>query len=324
MRNQPPIPAPKRTDDRRLAWNVRRNSLHPSLVVRYEMVAIRILAVVITLIPLAALADDTPPLRVVRPEVYKGIGSSIEIFVNDVSVGRIRSGEEKIFNTDAMRIGRNKVHAVVHGDAFGKSPFWEDTTDRTFSELAYGAGDKRYFSVAGDETEIVLTIGFGERFSKRGVFSVSNEVEGGWEPPVIKSVDFDTQLKQVVIKESPVIRLAPGTEKTVEDTIKIRHEVRISSNWRVEAELRAALDAIWARVALDVKGEIEKSTNRVYSVETERSRSVLIKGDGITTVRVVWVEYFRTGTVLIKMDNQEVLVPFEFGEDFDLLTTSSD
>ena len=61
-------------------------------------------------------------------------------------------------------------------------------------------------------------------------------------------------------------------------------------------------------------------TNKTYGVETEVKRSVTITGtDSTSGVRVVWVEYYRTGKAKVRIDNQEVELPFEFREDFDLL-----
>jgi hypothetical protein len=38
--------------------------------------------------------------------------------------------------------------------------------------------------------------------------------------------------------------LAPGTEKTVEDTRRVKHEVTIASHWRVESEVKARAEAV--------------------------------------------------------------------------------
>ena len=81
------------------------------------------------------------------------------------------------------------------------------------------------------------------------------------------------------------------------------------------------MSAWWGEVEAALKGGIERSTSKTYGVETETKRSVTIKGtDSTSGFRVVWVEYYRTGKAKVRIDNQEVELPFEFREDFDLLT----
>jgi hypothetical protein len=46
---------------------------------------------------------------------------------------------------------------------------------------------------------------------------------------------------------------------------------------------------------------------------------VTINGNG-KPARVVWVEYYRTGVATVRYDRSVLHIPFEYKEDFDLLT----
>jgi hypothetical protein len=141
----------------------------------------------------------------------------------------------------------------------------------------------------------------------------------------VVAVALDRKLKSVILKESPGIRLARGTEKVVEDTMTVEHSLTISNRWKVEADVKAAVNGVWASLKVHVRGEIEKSTKKTYKEKTERKRSVTLKGDGSSgKVKVVWVEYYRTGTATLRVDGKEYRVPFEFKDDFDLLTEDAD
>ena len=128
-----------------------------------------------------------------------------------------------------------------------------------------------------------------------------------------------------MLKESPSIRVARNAESVVEDTRKVRHSVTIASGWKAEAELKGTISAVWVSLEAGIKAGIEKSTSTTYAVESEKKRSVTLKG-GDTSMRfkVVWVEYYRTGTATVKVDGKEVKVPFEFKEDFGLLAEEAD
>jgi hypothetical protein len=74
-----------------------------------------------------------------------------------------------------------------------------------------------------------------------------------------------------------------------------------------------------------IRHSVEESASRSYGVETERKRSVTIKGSGSSAgVRVVWVDYYITGRAKVMIDGKEVEFPFEFKEDFDLLTEAAE
>ena len=104
----------------------------------------------------------------------------------------------------------------------------------------------------------------------------------GRVPAKIISISLDKKMKSVVLKESPPITLAHGTEKVVEDSLKITHSATIASTWKAEAGLKGKLSAGWAEVEVGIKAGIEKTTSKTYSVASERKRSVTLKGDGST------------------------------------------
>jgi len=120
------------------------------------------------------------------------------------------------------------------------------------------------------------------------------------------------------VKIVPPITLAPETEKVVDDTIRVRHSTSITNAWKAEIEVKGKVSAWFLEVETALRGGIEKSTNQTYGVETEKKRSVTIKGT--KPVRVVWVDLYRTGKAKVELDGQEMELPFEFKEDFDLLT----
>ena len=127
-------------------------------------------------------------------------------------------------------------------------------------------------------------------------------------------------MKMVKLKESPPISLAIGTEKTISDKVRITHTVSIAEGWSAATEIHATLEGAWGEIGGNIRKEIERSTNKSYAVETERERSVTIKGTEGAKPKVVWVEYRRVGKAKIQIDGREFEVPFEFREDFDLLT----
>lgn len=135
------------------------------------------------------------------------------------------------------------------------------------------------------------------------------------------SVTLDVKLKKKVVKESPPIRLARGTEKVIEDNYKILHSVTMSKGWNAGADVKGKATVLWQELEIGIRAGIEKSESKSYGAEEWLKRSVTIKGDGSKAmVKVVWVEYIRTGTAKVVIDGKEVEVPFEFREDFDLLT----
>ena len=139
--------------------------------------------------------------------------------------------------------------------------------------------------------------------------------------PKIVSIRLDEELQSKVVKKSQPIRLAANTEKVVEDTVRVQHSVTIKDSWKAEAEVSGKVTAWFVEVETAVRGGIEQSTSRMYGTETERKRNVTIKGTGAAKgVRIVWVEYYRTGIAKMKVDGVEFELPFEFRDDFDLLT----
>ena len=140
---------------------------------------------------------------------------------------------------------------------------------------------------------------------------VDSELERGR----VVDIELDEELFLKVVRKSQPIMLPPGSEKTVEDTIKITHAVSIMDGH----ELESSIQAMWSVVAVGVKGKIEQAINKTYQLEEAQTRSVKLVGDGKSRTRVVWCELYRTGvaTVIVKGSTQKV--PFKFLEDFDLL-----
>jgi len=102
--------------------------------------------------------------------------------------------------------------------------------------------------------------------------------------------------------------------------MRVKHETIMSTHWKIDAELKTKFLATWGLIDLQIKGLIERQTNKQYSVETERTRSVVLRGgDSAGYVRVVWVEYYRTGTAAVMLYGKTSKMPFEFREDFDCL-----
>jgi hypothetical protein len=128
----------------------------------------------------------------------------------------------------------------------------------------------------------------------------------------------DSKLKRVVLKQSPAVRLAKGSEKIVEDSVTVVHSVAISSGWKTDTEIRGKVSLGWAEIGGSIKREVEQTTGTTYSVKTERKRKVKLVGDGSTLLAVAWVEYYRAGTATWEIDGKEVKIPFQIKEDFDL------
>jgi tetratricopeptide (TPR) repeat protein len=191
----------------------------------------------------------------------------------------------------------------------------------------YGRGfvhqekNKLYHAIA-DYTES-LRLDPKNEYAAKSLSSAKEAVRKSYTSPKIRLLEMklDEELKQVVLKKSPAIRLAAGTEKVIEDTVKVQHSVSTTDGWTSERELRGKVTAWFVEVSSSVRSGIEKKTTRTFGVETERKRSVTVKGDRtVPAVRVVWVEYHRTGTAELEVDGEKVTLPFSFREDFDLLT----
>lgn len=133
--------------------------------------------------------------------------------------------------------------------------------------------------------------------------------------PVVLSVKLDQEMKAKVIKKSPPIRNA--TEDEFKNTHTVKYAVHFTEGWKAEVEIRGTFSAWVAEVQVGVKTGIEKSTSKTYGAEKSEERSVKV-GDKL--VRVVWVEFCRTGVAKVKFDGVTVDIPFEFPDDWGLLT----
>ncbi len=156
--------------------------------------------------------------------------------------------------------------------------------------------------------------------ARQNVRMLTAKIKEKWLSPkvTILALNLDRELKKVVTKTGPTIRLSPNSQKTVEDSVTIQHSATVSTGWKAGGEVRGKVSAWWGEVEGALKAGIEKSESKTYGVETKMSRSVVITGSDPT--RVIWVDYYRTGKANVRIDDQEFELPFEFLEDFDLLT----
>jgi hypothetical protein len=267
------------------------------------------------LLSASTLLAETISVKVKRIATLSGAFGQMHIYVNNKALGGVTNGQVATFRCDNARIGRNEI-SVTYDGLTGEIPFWQNINDLTKKN-----GNRKYFAVRRPDEEIAVEVGWDDRLWSgiKGIFKVSTEVDSDWNFSSVKRVELNRTLKGVIVKESPPIRLAPGTEHVAEESMTIRHEIKTSTSWKVAAEVKAEVDAIWASISLDIMGELESSIRKDYSVETKRTRSVKIIGSS-SAVRVVWVKYYRTGTAIVDMNGREVRVPFEVDEDFDLIT----
>jgi len=275
---------------------------------------IRLLTSCLYLLSAALLgADESIVVKALRRPAFAGSLTTIEVYINGISLGVFGNGVSQTLAFNHAKLGKNEVRLEQHS-VFGTYPFYSNGQIKT--------SDKRYFALR--QAGATVTILFGENDSDyftKNYFTVSQEVPEDWDRPKVLKVALDPQLKAVVIKKSPSIRLARGTEKTVQDTLTVKHEVKITKHWKVEAALRSQFLVGLAFFDAQVRGEIESITHNDYSVESSRTRSVVVRGDASQAhIRVVWVEYYRTGIATVRICDRTTLVPFEFREDFDLLT----
>jgi tetratricopeptide (TPR) repeat protein len=96
--------------------------------------------------------------------------------------------------------------------------------------------------------------------------------ESGKQPEVL-SVTLDEEMKSVTIKKSSPYKLATNSEKVVEDTIRVKHEVTVKEGWKAEDEVRGTFQAWLVEVQIGIRGSIEKSTSRTYGTETPAAYS---------------------------------------------------
>jgi len=244
------------------------------------MIPSRVLAsfCLLGLLSASNLFGEAVKITVARKFALSGIYTKMHIYVNGKPLGTISNGQEVAFRCDSARIGINE--ASVTYDAFGRE-----------APLMPGKnGNKKFFVVKRFGEELAMDVGFG--FSEFSFFRVSTEVDSG-----VERIELDRTLKGVVIKETPPFRVAPGSDEVYEETMTVRREIKTSTNWKAEADVRAEVDAAWASITLNIKGKLENTTNEDNSVEIKRTRRLTIKPSW-SAVKLVWVEYFRTGTAV--------------------------
>lgn len=178
---------------------------------------------------------------------------------------------------------------------------------------------KKLYEALGAYSEVLRTAPTHEVAVKRHE-ELKSEVRNKWAQPKIKvlSVKFDSTMKKVVTKRSPVITMAPNTQKVIEDTVRVTHSTTQSDSFRVGIQIRGMLSAWWGELEAFIHGHKEWTTSKTAGTETEAKRSVTV-GHSPQGVHVVWVDYFRTGVATVEIDGQKIELPFEFREDFDLL-----
>lgn len=179
---------------------------------------------------------------------------------------------------------------------------------------------KKLYEALGAYSEVLRTAPAHEVAAKRHE-ELKIEVRNKWAQPKIKvlSVKFDSTMKKVVTKRSPAITMAPNTQKVIEDTVRVTHSTTQSDSFRVGMQIRGMLSAWWGELEAFIHGHKEWTTSKTAGTETEAKRSVTV-GHSPEGVHVVWVDYFRTGVATVVIDGEKIELPFEFREDFDLLT----
>ena len=166
----------------------------------------------------------------------------------------------------------------------------------------------------------VVRLSPGEKSVKR-LEELRSEAREKWANPNIKvkSVRFDPTMKKVVTKRSPVINLAPNTQKVVEDTVRVQHSTTTSNSFRLGAEVGGMIEVWGVNLKSAIQGHKEWTSSKTEGSETEVKRSVTVNHSPFG-VHIVWVDYYRTGTASVVIDGKTFELPFEFREDFDLVT----
>ncbi len=273
------------------------------------------LAILAVLIGCECRADGggTATIKVVRPNQFTGSGCTVYLKVNGRDCGKVE-GYNSGKHTD-------NIKEIKFTPRKGQKTVLEAKLSTLFVSFTKTS---EFDIEPGNSYVVELTCSrtfTGDIAMSTTIQKEANAISNG----IVSSIVLDKKLKSVVLKESPPIKLARGTEKVVTDTVRVQHSVSIASSWKVEAQLKAAADIVWASASLDIKAKIEKSTNTTFATETERTRSVTLKGDASSgKTKVVWVEYYRTGKAKVILNGKEVEVPFEFKEDFDLLTEDAE
>ncbi len=258
-----------------------------------RILASGIAACMLVFVASPAFAADTAVLKITRSLSMFGRYNNMQVYVNDKYLGAVDNGKTKDFKFTPAKDGKNKLNAVI------TSLFRVPSTDYQFT------------AKAGSVVNAVTSV-------KEGSFTCTLLIDlKSAKRPTKKykliSVKMDKQMKSVDLKESPVYRLPSGQEKVVEDTLRLRHTVSCTLTKSLEAELKADLVAVQA----SIRGGIQKSNSRSYSVESELKRSVKLIGNG-QPLKVVWCELYRTGTAVIEVKGKRQTVPFTYKEDFDL------
>jgi|GEM_PF-5004252 len=125
-----------------------------------------------------------------------------------------------------------------------------------------------------------------------------------------------------VVTKAIVFRPYGDATQTVEDSEKVRHEITLfekqSADGHVGAHVQIGNEYLpfLARLQGEVRGELEKATQKTYAVEEVQRRQVSLKGG--KTYKVEWVDYYRTGIATMVIKGKEVNVPFRFKEEFAL------
>ena len=242
------------------------------------------------------LLADTIRIKVTRELQLMGFSAKMHVYVNGKALGTISNGQVVTFRCDNARIGINEASITVV------------YFTREAPLLVAGNRNRRFFVVKHPGEEIAIDLGYA--LSGFGLFKVSTEVDSG-----VERIELNRTLKGIVIKETPPFRVAPGSDQVYEETMTVRREIKTSTNWKVEADLRAEVDAIWASITLNIKGKLERTTYEDNSVEIKRTRRLTIRPSR-SAVKLVWVEYFRTGTAVVVVNGgREVRIPFEVAED---------
>lgn len=247
---------------------------------------------------------STASLKFVRADRLVAALCRMYVIVNGESIGYASNGETKYFDV-SIRPGKNRIYLKVT-DFLGF-----ETLSESLDIECYAGG-----------TIIVESGNFAARDGK-GVIEFT--ASAAKPTPKLISVQLDKKLKKEIIKETEGFRLARGTSKTVEDSLKITHSVTITKGKGSDYEGKLKIGPDWLGVEGGIRSSISEATSKTFGLESEVKRSVTVTGDGSSgKVKVLWVIYYRTGIATVKVDGKETKIPFEFKEDFGLLTEEAD
>lgn len=141
----------------------------------------------------------------------------------------------------------------------------------------------------------------------------------------VVSVDFDIQMKDVVVKKSDIIEVAPFTEKRVGASKRVWQSSSITDTWNISLEAKGKVKLLFAEIDAAIRGGFERSTSQSSGSESEDEGSVTIKaGASPVRAKIVWIDRYRTGRAKIKIDEKTVVIPFEMKDVSDVLTESVD